>query len=200
MKKHLIRMAACGVFLLGVGLPFGAGASPHISDFNLDMTSQELSLRNVRECGGRLCGEVQMGGMAWNGAFTVEDGKLAAIALSGPASESYMAAASEALEASPYVLQTALTDKGRFDFRQASAEKGAFSSFLRETGSDACSFAGFVFRGRGSADGTPGNMGCVLALDPAGITLIIMKSDKLTREMNARMGGTHMAAGERDSR
>lgn len=129
-----------------------AVAVPHLADFSLGLTYEEMLFRKVSPCGENLCGEVAFGGKNWGGTFLMKEGGLEVITLFGAPDDSYVEAAFEGLEGAPYVLYRVVTDSDCFDFvRRASMGIGAddlardFGVFLEDLRGAGRGFASYFY-------------------------------------------------------
>jgi len=119
-----VRLAAIWVRLLAFVCCLGASpclAAPHISDFSLGLSQEEMIHRKVSPCGDRLCGEVSFGGRDWGGVFVMGEKGLEGIFLLAPSSDDFVEAAFRELENLPYVLYRVISGQGCFDLAREAA-------------------------------------------------------------------------------
>lgn len=150
MYAFVVRLCAA---LLCLGLSVRpALAVPDIADFSLGMSREDILLRAVSPCGGRLCGQVSFGGRIWDASFRVRGDALDAISLFGPPRDEYVEAAFSAFSDSPYVVYRAVSDNAVFDFPSLAAGglgpealDAAFDDFVRALISAGGSFVSFFY-------------------------------------------------------
>lgn len=187
------------LFLLLCPMPGGkrgcALASPHITDFTLGMSAEELASREAGVCDEKfphiLCGEVVFGGKTWQGNFHVKEGALDSITLTAPVAGASLEAAMQGFRESPYVLYAAFSDDLEFDFVKRAAQgespesmDAAFAAFLGELKTGPREFVAYFYTeppiydaairaekegGRADASG----VACCLALGKDGVSVFI---------------------------
>ncbi len=107
MKKAMLSLVFCGMFCTGA-----QAAAPHISDFPLGITRDVVEFKATEPCKNytpkqgedTLCATVSFGGKDWQGVFLFEENLLEVITLSGKPDGSYIDAAVDGYQHSPYVL------------------------------------------------------------------------------------------------
>lgn len=106
MKKNLICLLCYGLFCTS------AQAAPHLSDFPLGITKDVVEFKATEPCADfttkqgedSFCAKVSFGGKDWQGTFLFEDNLLEIITLTGKPDPSYIDAALDGYQHSPYVL------------------------------------------------------------------------------------------------
>lgn len=133
-----------------------AFAAPHITDFTLGMSREDLASREVSVCDETfphiLCGEVGFGGKSWQGSFHIKEDVLDSITLTAPLANASLEAAMQAFKESPYVLYAVLSEEAEFNFikRTAHGESPesmdtAFAAFLEELKNGPCDFVAYFY-------------------------------------------------------
>lgn len=170
-------------------------ASPHITDFTLGMSAEELASREAGVCDEKfphiLCGEVVFGGKTWQGSFHVKEGALDSITLTAPVAGASLEAAMQGFRESPYVLYAAFPMISNLTLSNAprkvkvrKAWDAAFAAFLGELKTGPREFVAYFYTeppiydaairaekegGRADASG----VACCLALGKDGVSVFI---------------------------
>lgn len=170
-------------------------ATPHITDFTLGMSKDELALREAAVCDKKfphiLCGEVGFGGKNWKGSFHIENNVLDSITLTAPLADTSLEAAMQGFRESPYVLYAVYSDDMEFDFidRAVHGESpesidAAFAGFLGELKTRPRDFVAYFYTEppvydaaikagqSGDKAGVPG-VACCLTLGTDGVNVFI---------------------------